>query len=327
VSSDVPRQRILLVEDDSAVAGLLTKYLTQRGYEVTQAADAEVALEKYREEGYDIVVTDVHLPGASGIKLAEHLREISPFQPVVLVTGDRDEIIAKAAMDVGATAYLLKPFETSEFEAAVRQALKDRELSDSAIDLVRADFARSASVQGLGAVSSQLLYLAEQRAGSAEGHGLRVARLAAALLMAADLPSSDEVEMAARVHEIGALIPQTDSHADVRFRSLFLLREILAEPLVIDLVDGLFRPAQYANAQDRSRRNGTAALYLADQLDHAFTTKLSSGGGADEASRYAFGIVLVKAEPSLPGALLDALLLVTDVARELWRQHPGTARG
>lgn len=324
MSSDGSRQRILLVEDDAAVAGLLTKYLSQRGYHVTQAADAELALEKYQAGEYDIVVTDVHLPGASGLQLAERLRELSPMQPVVLVTGDRDEIVAKAALDVGATAYLLKPFETSEFEAAVRQALKDRELSDSAIDLVKADFTKSSASDGLGAVSSQLLHLAEQRAGSAEGHGLRVARLADALLMAAELPSADEVEMAARLHELGALIPATDTRADLRFRTLFLLRELLVEAIVVDLVDGLFRPAAHADTADRLRRNGTGALYLADQLDHAFFEKLRSAASVEEASRYAFGIVLVKAEPSLPGALLDALLSVSDVARELWRQHPAT---
>lgn len=325
MSSDASRQRILLVEDDAAVANLLSKYLTNRGFQVTQVSDAETALERYRTEEFDIVVTDVHLPAASGIELAQQLRELSPMQPVVLVTGDRDEIVAKMAMDIGAAAYLLKPFETSEFEAAVRQALKDRELSDSAIDLVKADFAKSSlGDDGLGAVSTQLLYLAEQRAGSVPGHGLRVARLADALLMAAEIPSFDAMEMAARVHELGALIPQTDARSDLRFRSMFLLRELLVEPLVLDLVDGLFRPGVYADSADRARRNGTSALYLSDQLDHAFFEKLRSAASVEEASRYAFGIVLVNADPSLPGALLDALLAVSDVARELWRQQPVT---
>lgn len=315
-----PRQRILLVEDDQAVASLLSRYLTKRGFQVTKAENAELALQKYRSDGYDIVLADVHLPGASGLDLTEHLHEISPLQPVVVVTGDRDQSIAEAARKLGATAYILKPFETAEVEAAVRQALKDRELSESALDLLKAEFVDSPK-EGLGALSSEVLHLAEERSRSGEGHGYRVARLADALLTSGGVATSEAVEMAARTHEFGALIKAGDFGTDLRARSLFVLRELGVDPLVLDLVDGLYRPTLHAKTADSTRRHGAAALYVADQLDHAFLSRANSGSTLDEARRYAFGIVLVQAEPALPSVLLDAVLACSDLARELWRSY------
>ncbi|MGQ0814696.1 MAG: response regulator [Gemmatimonadota bacterium] len=285
------RRRILLVEDDAAVAAALSKFLTRRGYEVTQVSEAEDALTRCRAETFDLVVSDVHLPGASGLDLARELHRIAPLQPVVLVTGDRDEDIARLALEVGATAYLQKPFDVAELEAAVRQALAGRQVTDSALDLLKAEFGGAADEGLLGHVSSAVLHLAEQRSGSGPGHGYRVARVANALLIAAGSISeeNDDVELAARVHELGALVGSTGAVADLHARTLYVLHELGVAPAILDLVDGLYRPGRYRKFSEQTNfvTTATAALAAADLLDHAFIEQRASNAAPSDAERAA----------------------------------------
>jgi len=118
-------ESVLLVEDDPATRGLLARHLRNCGYEVTALESAEqvVINAKERSAPYDVVISDVHLPGMSGIDLASFLLMQRPTQAIVLVTGDPDEALARDALSRGPVSYLLKPFELFELDAAVRQAI------------------------------------------------------------------------------------------------------------------------------------------------------------------------------------------------------------
>lgn len=115
--------RVLVVEDDAAIRRMMTTHFRKNGYDVEYAMSAE---EVASDEAYDLVVTDVHLPGASGVDLARRIRQARPQQPVVFMTGDVDESIAREALGTGAAGYLVKPFEFFELDAVVNSALAPR---------------------------------------------------------------------------------------------------------------------------------------------------------------------------------------------------------
>lgn len=117
---------VLIVEDDPMVRRLLLRHFQKQHATAREAGDAERALALFQEENtaFDVVVTDVHLPGMTGVDLATRLREIRPDQAIVFVTGDVDADLARRALESGSAGYLLKPFEFFELDAAIAQALK-----------------------------------------------------------------------------------------------------------------------------------------------------------------------------------------------------------
>lgn len=116
---------ILIVDDDPMVRRLLARHFQKKYEVVSEAADAEQALVVFGERSawYDVVVTDVHLPGMTGVDMATRIREIRHDQPIVFVTGDVDAQLAKRALEGGSAGYLLKPFEFFELDAAIALAL------------------------------------------------------------------------------------------------------------------------------------------------------------------------------------------------------------
>lgn len=116
---------LLIVEDDAMVRHLLVRHFKKR-HSVTGCAAAEEALRIFEESStpFDVVITDVHLPGMTGLDLATRIRGKRPDQPIVFVTGDVDEQLARRALESGGAGYLLKPFEFFELDAAIEQAIK-----------------------------------------------------------------------------------------------------------------------------------------------------------------------------------------------------------
>ena len=111
--TDGPRHRVLVVEDDPGVRQLIGSHLKRKGYEPITAESAEAVLEQVRagELEYDVALTDVHLPGMTGVELNRLLLATSPLSPIIVITGDDDAELARRALQEGATGYLLKPFE------------------------------------------------------------------------------------------------------------------------------------------------------------------------------------------------------------------------
>jgi DNA-binding NtrC family response regulator len=116
--------RILIVEDDANIRAVMTRHFRRNGYQVEQAGAAEEVIERFKtgDQRFDVVVTDVHLPGESGVDLARQIHEMQPEQPIVFMTGDSDARIARRALADGAAGYLLKPFEFFELDAIVKHA-------------------------------------------------------------------------------------------------------------------------------------------------------------------------------------------------------------
>ena len=112
--------RILLVEDRESLRRMLERALVGEGYEVVAAADGESGIEQVRERAFDLVLTDLRLPGASGLEVLAASRAAHPELPVVVLTAYGTVRSAVEAMRLGAVDFLEKPVEIDELFALVR---------------------------------------------------------------------------------------------------------------------------------------------------------------------------------------------------------------
>lgn len=115
--------RILLVDDEEAIQKLLTYPLQREGFEIVQAMDGEEALQKFRQQNYDLVVLDIMLPGMSGIDVCRIVRAESPV-PIIMLTAKSDEFDKVLGLEIGADDYITKPFSIREFTSRVKAQLR-----------------------------------------------------------------------------------------------------------------------------------------------------------------------------------------------------------
>jgi DNA-binding response OmpR family regulator len=115
--------KLLVVDDDAELRGLIGFALRQAGYLVVEAADGESALEMFAAEQPDLVVLDVNLPGISGFEVCRQLREQSAT-PIMLLTVRNTEEDLVTGLDGGADDYLTKPFSPRTLTARVRALLR-----------------------------------------------------------------------------------------------------------------------------------------------------------------------------------------------------------
>jgi len=121
--------RILIVEDDTILQRVIQTQIKCMGYAVSTAGDVPRAREILRESRYNMVITDMNLPGVSGLELLKTVRTEHPETTVILVTAYGTVETAVAAMKAGAYDYLTKPLRLHELKALVTRAL-DRSGSD-----------------------------------------------------------------------------------------------------------------------------------------------------------------------------------------------------
>lgn len=112
--------RILVVEDEKRLCGMLAKSLRQAGYEVDTCHDGAEALEQMQTERYDLILLDLNLPGMDGMSVLRALRAADAGTKVLILSA-RDQTADKVeGLDAGANDYLAKPFHLEELEARVR---------------------------------------------------------------------------------------------------------------------------------------------------------------------------------------------------------------
>ncbi len=115
--------RILVVEDDPPVAGVLERGLGLAGYSVVVAEDGVQGLARWEEGGWAVVILDVMLPGIDGIAVCARRRAAGDTTPVLLLTARDDEELRTAATSVGATAFLTKPFAYTDLLATLARII------------------------------------------------------------------------------------------------------------------------------------------------------------------------------------------------------------
>ena len=115
--------RVLLAEDDAAIAEPLARALRREGYDVDVRADGRAALEG-ATEGVDLLVLDLGLPGMDGLEVCRELRAQGSTVPVLVLTARADEVDTVVGLDAGADDYVTKPFRLAELLARARALLR-----------------------------------------------------------------------------------------------------------------------------------------------------------------------------------------------------------
>ncbi len=125
---DSPRQRgrVLVVDDDSSLAEMLTIVLRNEGFDSRVCADGDDALKMFREYRPDVVLLDLMLPGTDGIDVCRDIRGESTV-PIVMLTAKNDTVDVVVGLESGADDYIVKPFKPKELIARIRARLRKHE--------------------------------------------------------------------------------------------------------------------------------------------------------------------------------------------------------
>lgn len=113
--------KVLVVDDDEIIRDTLYELLSEE-YFCQTAETAEKALARLEAEPYDVVLTDISMPGLSGLELLGHVRQKYPDTPVIIISGISDQDHAQGLIRLGAFDYLLKPFKLETVEKSVKRA-------------------------------------------------------------------------------------------------------------------------------------------------------------------------------------------------------------
>ena len=186
---------ILVVEDDAQIRAVLTEHLTKLGYGILETASAEEALQRMEETTPDLVLTDIHMGGMSGIDLCTRLKHDQRFQltPVIILTGQSDLQSRIAGLAAGADDFFAKPFDLIEIRTRVAALLRVKFLLDQ---LERAE-----------SVITTLGLTIEARDPYTAGHCERLARYAVGLghALGIDQPMLKALWLGGFLHDLGKI--------------------------------------------------------------------------------------------------------------------------
>jgi DNA-binding response OmpR family regulator len=127
--------RILIIDDDSRLAGLVADYLGQAGFQTSVSTTAREGIERLKREPFDALVLDLMLPDADGLEVCRRIRETSDL-PLVMLTARGDAMDRVVGLELGADDYLAKPFEPRELLARLRAVLR-RKVGSTKRDVLR----------------------------------------------------------------------------------------------------------------------------------------------------------------------------------------------
>src|ERR1043166_222810 len=127
--------KVLLVEDDESLAASLQSALEVTGYAVYTADRADQGVATARKSEFDVVVTDLQMPGSSGLDVVKTLHDLQPHLPVIVMTAHHTAEAAIAATKLGAYEYLLKPFKPPELVELIEKAIKIRRVASEPVQL------------------------------------------------------------------------------------------------------------------------------------------------------------------------------------------------
>jgi putative two-component system response regulator len=190
--------RILVIDDEPVALALMAEILADAGYDVVGAADPGTALRRIAgDEGVALVVSDIEMPGLSGIDLLAHVHAIRPSLPVVMVTGAGTEDNLTDALAAGAEGLVLKPFRHAALTRAVAVALDRAGRSER-------ELRRRLLAPTLAGVLANAIEARDRGLG---GHCERLTELAVRLASELELaePEVDDVRLGATLHDVGKI--------------------------------------------------------------------------------------------------------------------------
>jgi putative nucleotidyltransferase with HDIG domain len=212
-------RRILIVEDERPIRKLLRRYLEQQGFKVAEAAGGDEALVQLAASDVDLVLSDVRMPGMTGIELLSQIVRIHPGAGVVMLTGCEDVSMAVQAMKLGALDYVQKPFVLEDVGASVRKALDVRDEQRQHVryvsDLERAVEERSVALrdtlnhlhEASESTLEALVAALDAREHETQAHSVRVSEYTLHLARAMGVHNGqlEAIRRGAMLHDIGKI--------------------------------------------------------------------------------------------------------------------------
>ena len=128
-------RKVLVVDDDAVVGHSINRVLTEQGYQVREAMSGSEALEELEHQHYDMVFTDIRMPGMDGLDMASRMKKSHPEMPVVVITGYGTEASEKKARDLGVAGFLHKPLSPESIIENAERVMRERDETMEAIRL------------------------------------------------------------------------------------------------------------------------------------------------------------------------------------------------
>ncbi|HWI82680.1 response regulator [Ramlibacter sp.] len=151
-------RKVLVVDDDPVVGESFNRVLSRKGYAVITAGSGDEALAKLQAEKYDLVFTDLRMPGMDGLEVAERVKAQQPWMPVVIVTGYGSQPTEARARELGVAEFLNKPLSPEMIEDSAAKALARAEVA-AAPPASAAEVAPSAPARKPNLLKNMILFL------------------------------------------------------------------------------------------------------------------------------------------------------------------------
>ncbi|WP_269582454.1 response regulator [Roseibium sp. Sym1] len=128
---NAPRPHIVVCDDEASLRRMVSEYLSERGYDCTEAMDAQSLRERIARRRPDLIVLDVRMPGEDGLSVLRSLRADPDSAPVIMLTAAADTIDRVVGLELGADDYVGKPVDLRELDARIKAVLRRSERSPS----------------------------------------------------------------------------------------------------------------------------------------------------------------------------------------------------
>jgi two-component system phosphate regulon response regulator OmpR len=121
------KKRILVIEDDAEMRSLLKDFVKEEGFDVDSVEDGSEAFRKLAKENFDLIISDLRMPGLGGLEILPGLKKIQPGVPVILITAFGSEEVHRRALERGADAYLEKPIHFDGLKALIQEVVSSKD--------------------------------------------------------------------------------------------------------------------------------------------------------------------------------------------------------
>ncbi|MEW6376375.1 MAG: response regulator [Thermodesulfobacteriota bacterium] len=119
--------KILIIEDDDEMRSLLRDFFKEEGFEIDSADKGSEAFRKLVKEPFDLIITDIRMPGLSGLDILPRIKKLQPEVPIIVITAFGSEDVHRKVFERGATAYLEKPILLNNLRTLVNQMVSAKE--------------------------------------------------------------------------------------------------------------------------------------------------------------------------------------------------------
>lgn len=217
-------RRILIVDDEESIRITLSEFLKRENYEVDQADSAHSALQLFKTNQYDCVITDIIMPKMTGIELLKEIRQFDSNCRVIIMTGEPTVDTAIQAVQMGANDYCSKPIRKDEILDVVKKNIEVKELIDERNLLLSQNQEYQLNLEQLvdkrtidlknamQSIVSLLSHVVEFRDPYTAGHQVRVGNLASEIAYKMKLDSElvETIRVMGYIHDIGKIVIPTE---------------------------------------------------------------------------------------------------------------------